>query len=93
MIETLVHAEQLDAIVGKEKTGLFALIPRDFPVSVDFPPPIVKIISACCTKGFFINSSTFSYVASPPYQIKSKISRLDFSQALIILSFAALIAL
>jgi len=59
-METLVQAEQFDAIVGNENTGLPHFTPRHFPVSVDFPPPIEKIISACFTKSFSINFSTFS---------------------------------
>lgn len=49
-METLVQAEQFDAIVGNENTGLPHFTPRHYPVSVDFPPPIEKIISACFTK-------------------------------------------
>ena len=48
-MDTLVQAEQFDAIVGKENTGLSIFTPKHFPVSVDFPPPIAKIMSASFT--------------------------------------------
>ena len=59
-MDTLVQAEQFDAIVGKENTGLSIFTPKHFPVSVDFPPPIAKIMSASFTSGFSIKASTFS---------------------------------
>ena len=51
-MDTLVQAEQFDAIVGKENTGLSIFTPKHFPVSVDFPPPIAKIMSASFTSDF-----------------------------------------
>ena len=92
-MDTLVQAEQLEAIVGKENTGLLIFTPRHFPVSVDFPPPMAKIISAFITAGFSISFSTFSYVASPPYHKKSIISMEESFTASNILSLAAAKAL
>ena len=59
-MDTLVQAEQFDAIVGKENTGLSIFTPKHFPVSVDFPPPIAKIMWASFTSWFSIKASTFS---------------------------------
>ena len=46
MIDTDVHAEQLDAIVGKLNTGLSSVIHRHFTVSSALPPPTPNTISA-----------------------------------------------
>ena len=46
MIETDVHAEQLDAIVGNAKTGLSSVIQRHFTVSSALPPPTPNTMSA-----------------------------------------------
>ena len=43
------QAERVQPILEKENTGLSIFTPKHFPVSVDFPPPIAKIMSASFT--------------------------------------------
>ena len=49
MMDTLVQAAQLEAMVGTLNTGFFAISPSALAVSVAFPPPMAKIMSASFT--------------------------------------------
>ena len=48
-MDTLVQAEQFDAIVGKENTGLSIFTLTFFPISVDFSTTNCKSMSASFT--------------------------------------------
>ena len=60
MIDTDVHAAQLDAMVGKANTGLSSVMHKHFTVSNAFPPPTPNTISASSYSG---SSRSFSTVA------------------------------
>ena len=49
MIRAADLAAQLEAMVGTLNTGFFAISPRALAVSVAFPPPMAKIMSASFT--------------------------------------------
>ena len=46
MMDTEVHAAQLEAMVGNVKTGLSSVMHRHLTVSNAFPPPTPKTMSA-----------------------------------------------